>query len=288
MSTEAKKQKVNYLSLVNSMKQLFKGILPDPRIEKLREKYLLFRTLSDKIKSLTVNVDISDVETKVEYLLDQSIEAKKYIIKYPTIDYGSHIIDLSRINFKALKKRFVENRRHIETERLKSAINEKLKTMIQFNKSRISFLEKFQELLNEYNSGAINVEVFFKRLIEFANELNEEDKRGISESLTEEELAVFDLLYKKKVNEKEKERVKLVAKELLEKLKNEKLVLDWRKRQQTRADVYLTIQTILDQELPESYDKNDFNRISENIYQHIYDSYFGSGKSVYSLVLESA
>ena len=275
--------KKEYLSLVSIMRQLYKGILPDPKVEKYREKYLLFKTVADKIKSLAVEADISDVKNRVEHLLDESVETKKYYIRSPNLDYGSQIVDLSKIDFESLKKRFLENKKHIEIERLKKAINRKLKKMVQLNKSRIGFLEKFQELLNEYNSGAINVEIFFRKLIDFAKKLNEEDKRGISENLTEEELAIFDLLYKEKLTKKEKEKVKLVAKKLLEKLKSEKLVLDWRKRQQTRADVYLTIQTILDQGLPECYNKNDFNRISESIYQHIYDSYFGSGKSVYSV-----
>lgn len=60
----------------------------------------------------------------------------------------------------------------------------------------------------------------------------------------------------------------------------ERLVLDWRKRQQTRAGVQLQIETILDK-LPEVYDKNLFNQKCQLIYQHVYDSYFGAGKSIY-------
>jgi hypothetical protein len=44
-----------------------------------------------------------------------------------------------------------------------------------------------------------------------------------------------------------------VAHDLLETLKREKLVLDWRKRQQTRADVLLTIEHVLDDGLPRLY-----------------------------------
>ena len=118
-------------------------------------------------------------------------------------------------------------------------------------------------------------------LISFAKKLNKEEKRGISENLSEEELAMFDLLYKPGLTEKEKEKVKSVAKKLLEKLKQEKLVLDWRKRQQTRADVLLTIQTILDEELPESYTRVMFGEKCNLVFQHIYDSYFGQNMSIY-------
>jgi len=67
----------------------------------------------------------------------------------------------------------------------------------------------------------------------------------------------------------------------LERLKQEKLVLDWRKRQQTRADVLLTIQTILDEGLPESYTRVMFGEKCNCVYQHIYDSYFGQKMSIY-------
>lgn len=90
-----------------------------------------------------------------------------------------------------------------------------------------------------------------------------------------------DLLDKPNLTKKEKDKLKTASKKLLETLKHEKLVLDWRKRQQTRADVLLTIQTILDEELPESYEKSEYERRCALIYQHIYDSYFGQDKSIY-------
>ena len=276
--------KKEYLTILNNMRRLYKAILPDPQVEKYRPKYMLFKTLAHKIRSLAPDVEISDVQDKVEELLDKSVEAKGYIIQESASLYGGHRIDLSKIDFDAIKKKFINSRKHIEAEKLKSAINQKLTAMLRLNKSRISFLEKFKELLNEYNSGSINVEEFFRKLMEFAKGLSEEDKRAISENLTEEELALFDLLYKPKLIKKEQEQVKSVAHKLLEKLKREKLVLDWRKRQQTRADVFLTIQNILDEGLPESYAKPEFEEKCTLVYQHVYDSYYGSDKSVYAVV----
>ncbi len=114
--------------------------------------------------------------------------------------------------------------------------------------------------------------------------MNEEEKRGLSEQLIEEELAIFDLLLKTDLKRSEKERIKKIAKELLLKLKSEKLVLDWRKKQQTRADVMVTIKNLLFEELPESYETKDYSQKSDLVYRHIYDSYYGEGKSVYETV----
>jgi type I restriction enzyme R subunit len=131
--------------------------------------------------------------------------------------------------------------------------------------------------------GSLNVEEFFQRLLELAQQLNEEEKRGISEGLSEEELALFDILTKPemKLTEKDRKLVKKTARELLETLKREKLVLDWRKRQASRADVKVSIKKILDGGLPEIYDKALYQQKSQTVFQHIYESYFGAEAGIY-------
>ena len=128
------------------------------------------------------------------------------------------------------------------------------------------------------------MESFFAKLVDFAQGLNAEERRGIAENLSEEELAIFDLLTKPeiKLGNKEQQEVKKVAHDLLETLKKEKLVLDWRKRQQSRAAVRQSIEVILDERLPlTSYTKELFQSKCDVVYQHIYDSYFGQGLSIY-------
>ena len=76
--------------------------------------------------------------------------------------------------------------------------------------------------------------------------------------------------------------MKKVARSLLEKLKQEKLVLDWRKQQTTRAMVLTTIKDILD-ELPRAYSKELYEQKCDVVYQHFYEAYMGQGKSVYAV-----
>jgi type I restriction enzyme R subunit len=120
--------------------------------------------------------------------------------------------------------------------------------MLRLNKSRTDYQEKLQKLIEEYNAGSLNIDLYFKALMKMAQELTEEEQRSISEGLSEEELAVFDLLTKPEISqtEKEREEVKKVARSLLGTLKKEKLVLDWRKRQQARAAVRVTVEEELD------------------------------------------
>lgn len=84
------------------------------------------------------------------------------------------------------------------------------------------------------------------------------------------------------MTEKERKQVKKVAHNLLETLKKEKLVLDWRKKESTRSAVQATIQDILD-ELPRVYSKDIYDQKCDSIYQHVFESYWGQDQSVYVL-----
>jgi type I restriction enzyme, R subunit len=283
-SDEHKKRYLEQAAYVN---RLYKAVLPDQAAYEVQSQCELVRVLANMIRSLSPMVDISEVMVQVEELLDRSIAAEGYIIRERTNDAGeTQLVDLSKIDFDALREKFEKGRKHTEAERMKNAIARKLNKMVQINRHRVDYLEKFQQMIDEYNSGSLNVEEFFRRLMEFAQSLTEEEQRSVSENLTEEELALFDLLTKPEpeLTKKEREQVKKTACELLETLKKEKLVLDWRKRQKDRAQVKVTIETLLDSGLPEIYDPALYEKKTTAVYQHIYDNYFGAGKSVYSEV----
>lgn len=70
--------------------------------------------------------------------------------------------------------------------------------------------------------------------------------------------------------------MKKVAKDLLGTLKREKLVLDWKKRQTTRAAVRYTIEIMLD-ELPRIYTPELYQKKCDVVYQHVFDSFAGQG-----------
>lgn len=275
--------KTKYLSMAANVVRIYRAILPDPTANEFGPAQMLFAKIAEKIRSMTPETDISEVMGSVENLLDKSISSEGYVIHETSKKYG--LVDLSQIDFKVLKAKFEKSHKRIETEKLRGAINRKLVEMVRLNKSRVNYLEKFQKLIDDYNSGSHNVEAFFKKLVEFAQGLNAEEKRGIAENLTEEELAIFDLLTKPEMtlSKKEEKVVKKVAHDILEALQREKLVLDWRKRQQSRAAVRQSIEVILDEGLPGTYTKELFQHKCDVVYQHVYDSYFGQGLSIYAL-----
>ncbi len=275
--------KGRYLHLADQIDQLFKAILPDPHANEFGPYRAVFLNIAEKMRSLTPAADISEVMDAVEALLDRSVAAKAYVIRAAELEVEDRHIDLSRIDFEALATRFQTGRQRMEAERLKGIVIAKLTKMVRLNPTRIDYMERFQQLIDEYNAGSLNVEEFFNQLMAFARSLNTEELRGISEQLTEEELALFDLLSKPDMALTTKDRVEVrrVAQDLLATLKGDKLVLDWRKRQQTRATVLLCIEQTLDR-LPNVYSAEMYGEKCRVVYHHVFDSYFGEGRSVYA------
>ena len=276
--------KKNYLQYATGITKLYKAILPDRDVHEFIRICKLINVIAQKIKNLTTPADISGVMTGVESLLDQSIAPGGYLIQTPPDSYNSGQVDLSQIDFDQLSEQFRSEHKRIEAERLRGAINTKLTAMIRLNKNRMDYQAKFEQMIVEYNEGTIGVEDYFEQLFDLVGELHQEDQRAGTEEFSEEELAVFDLLtrHEPHLTVPERDEVKTAVRRLLERLKQEKLVLDWRKWTQSKAEVKETVSNILDDELPLPYTPELFNRKSEAVYQHIYDSYYGEGKSIYT------
>ena len=95
-------------------------------------------------------------------------------------------------------------------------------------------------------------------------------------------MALFDILTKPEpvLTKAEEAEVKKVCRELLATLKREKLVLDWREKQQAKAAVMQTLKLEL-RRLPPLYTKDIRAEKMARAYAHVYDHYYGGGQSAY-------
>lgn len=285
--------KKQFMTKVALFIRIHKAVMPDPVAHEFDALRSLLKTILNKLKPEN-EVDISHVVSEIEELLDVSIASEGYVIEETQsqpqaadkhVPYGKNLYDLSKVDFEALNEHFNKGKKRTVIDKLKSAVEKKLKLMIGLNKTRLDYLEKFTKMVEEYNNGSRNIEEFFGQLTSFVKELDQEEQRGMREGLSEEELVLFDILTRPEMDltEKEKGDVKKVASQLLGRLKQEKLVLDWRKRQQSRAAVRLCVEEVLD-ELPRAYDKDIWQTKCENVFQHIFDSYQDAGRNIYEKV----
>ncbi|MDZ7586119.1 MAG: DUF3387 domain-containing protein, partial [Patescibacteria group bacterium] len=274
--------KKEFIALYNAYVKLFKAILPDKSAAEFTSFAAIIRVIMKKIQSFNPGVSIEHIRKEIEQLLDKTIVPDNQTIR-DQVKEGYKIYDISRLNVDKLREKFQqEAQKHKEIEIIKQALQEKVAEMIAFNKQRLYLKEKLEELIDEYNSGKYGLESFFDQLIKFSQTLNLEEKRAIGEGLNEEELAIMDILTKPQIEltKEESLKVKAVAKKLLNRLKTENcFTIDWRKIQQGRAKVLLRIEDEV-KNLPQKYLSINSQK-QELVFQHVYDSYFGPGSSVY-------
>ncbi|QUM87429.1 type I restriction endonuclease subunit R [Moritella sp. 36] len=273
--------KDEFTAFVRQVNRIFKAVLPDDDANVYVPHRIAINVIYAQMRQKSgISIDDEDVldvvRHQVNELLDESIT---------TIQIKSNLpepINIAGIDFDALAEMAtkIKKPQKSDAERLKNIIERKLQPMMLKNKLRQDLQQKFQELIDEYNLGAYTAEQFFQQLTGFLHDLDNEEKRTVREGLSEEELAVFDLMIQElPLNEKERIEVKLIAKDLIDNMK-ELLVIDWRKKQRTKARVRSYIEDILDR-LPESYDDDLWPKTCSEVYMHVYEKYPGQGLSVY-------
>lgn len=112
-----------------------------------------------------------------------------------------------------------------------------------------------------------------------AASLDAEQRRAAEEGLSEEELAVFDLLKKDNLGKAERERVKLASKGLLESLQKLLAPLQgWTGKEQTQAEVEVAIMDYLYEALPEPpFTEEDKEAAAKVVFQHVWQQGRGDG-----------
>jgi len=272
-----------YVSLARQVRKTFKALLPDPEAMAVTHRVAVIRSIASKIESSTEAPDISTVMDSVSELLDRSVGAKEYIIR--TADGAEPLIDLNQLDFEQLAMRFAANKR-TAAKAAEQNLEGRLDQAVRKNPTLLELAERFRRLIDEYNAGTHNLEELLRRLKAINDELTDEEQRAVREDATEAELAIFDLLTKPEpeLTKAEAITVKGAAKKLLERVED-RLVLDWKRRQHTRSAVKVAVKDVLDAELPEIYGPDLFDRKVDAIFDHIYASYSdnGDGGSVYDL-----
>ena len=104
-----------------------------------------------------------------------------------------------------------------------------------------------------------------------------------SESLSEEELALFDILLQSApdLSDSDRAKVKQSARELVERIK-ELLVLNWQQKFDARAKLKVVIEEALDIGLPRAYTPELYQQKCQAVYAHIEQAYPERDSSVYA------
>jgi type I restriction enzyme R subunit len=265
----------------NTITSLYEACKPEILRDATRPLVPVFQYLRGVIDSIIMQQDIDSARRKIATLLDESVVTAKNetggagkVADFQIIHKGK-VLDLSNMNFDKLREEFKEaTYKNIEIADLRVFLERKIEQMIGRNSTRADFAQRLQEIIDRYNAGGSSTENYFDELVKFAESLKDEDERAAREGLSEDELELFDVLKKEKMTKEETQRVKLAAKSLLQRLTTGKpkvLIEDWYKDSQTQARMRTAVEEVLDKNLPETYDKELFQKKRDNVYDLVYD-----------------
>ncbi len=279
--TSRAKFEVNTRNVVNKYKALY----PEEEVKQFTQQYNAINAIYSGLNKEVKKADITELMKKLQELVGESIQ----IISDP--DKENVFIDLSNLNFEKLRELFEKQPMNKTVYDLQKAVDQKLNRMMQENPHRSDFYKKYLKIIHEYNEGKDEeaIKKAFEELMKFIDELNHEEQRSIRENLDEETLAIYDLLRKDNLTKKEEKLVKGIAKETLDKLKQEKLKGSmWRESAQISAQIRIMIRDSLLFLPQEKYPDTEIDIKTLDVYQHIYSNYYHGGSSIYDHTISSS
>ncbi len=190
----------------------------------------------------------------------------------------SRRFDISAIDFDLLHKEFAKiKKKNLVLKDLEELIQMKLDRMLFTNPERINYYERYQQIIDNYNreQDRATIEKTFMDLMDLANKMNQEKQRYVREGFTsDEELSLYDMLFREDLSKNDIKKLKEVASLLLQKIKEKISKLDhWTDKQETKAAVDNLIRDTLWAELPECYDEISISMYRQQIYEYVYTRY---------------
>ena len=257
----------------------YKALMPDKSIYDFKKSRDAINAIYMVITDNVEQADITAIVKQVQNVVDKSVESLNILLE-PTEDYGKRI-DISGLDFALIEKEFLNiKKKNTTVQSLKEVIEKKLHRMIAQNPLRISYYEKYLEIIDLYNSGKdfATIKDIFDQLMALFKDMNNEDKRAQTENLTDDELTVFDMLGSgKKITDKEKAAVKETAIKLLERLKANEFTVDrWVEKVQTASAVKKAINDYLFSSLPyPTYGEQDIAQHADVLFNFFKERYGG-------------
>ena len=267
---EDKKEFQTYASeLIRVMKYLQREDLTEDQVQYRDAIVAIYKELQLKRK----HADNTDLMVEINRIISENLTLE------PTAETGdSKQFDISKIDFDLLRREFAKAaHKKLIIKDLSDLVEERIKQMLLRNPGRMDYYDRYQTIIKEYNEekNRAEIERIFDELTKLAQDLTQEEKRYVREGFSsDEELSMFDLLFKADLSKQEIAMIKKVAVDLLAKIKSKIAELDhWSDKPETKAIVDNLIRDTLWAELPESYDEISITTYRKEIYEYIYLRY---------------
>ncbi len=269
---EDKKTFTTYASELN---RLMKYIDRDDITDHTRKEYEAIAAVHAELQKKRKHVNTTDLMVQINAIISSYVEIQHTPMM---IREEPRRFDISAIDFDLLRREFAKvKKKNLVLKDLEELIQMKLDKMLFANPERINYYERYQQIIDDYNSeqDRATIEKTFMDLMDLANSMNQEEQRYVREGFaSDEELSLYDMLFREDLSKNDIKKLKEVAATLLQKIKAKISELDhWTDKQETKAAVDNLIRDTLWAQLPECYDEVSISVYRQQIYEYVYTRY---------------
>ena len=250
----------------------FRALLIEPSALAYAERHDNIEAIYKKLTERRDTADVTELLKEFHRIVNEAIRTQ-----LPGEDQTEGLtFDLSQIDMEKLREEFAKKVRHKATalQDIRAIVEQKLAEMLARNPSRMDYQQRYEEIVAAYNreKDRVTIEETFRRLTELMEELDAEQRRAVEEGLSEDELALFDLLKKDNLGKAARERVKQSSRDLLAAIKARLAELDrfWEK-EQTKAEMQVFILNEVFTNLPTPpFTEDEKQLVASDVYAHIW------------------
>ena len=258
-------------TLLNRWKYLDRDDITPERKQAKDAIEAIYKELQKKRK----HADITDLSVAINNIIDEHLEIDSSVVAE-----SGRRFDISRIDFDLLQREFAKaKQKNLLLKDIQELLQERLAEMLAQNPSRINFYERYQEIIESYNQeqDRASIEKIFEELMDLSKQLSEEERRYVREGFeNDEQLSMYDLLMKDDLTKADIKKIKEVAVELLEKIKNQLATMDHPfEKRETKAAIIITIRDTLWEMLPESYSDESIDSYKDAVFEYVQQRYGG-------------
>ena len=250
----------------------FKALLMELSALAYAERHDNIEAIYKKLQDRRDTADVTGVLKELHRIVNEAIRAAA-----PGEDHAEGLtVDLSRIDFARLRDEFASKvrRKHAVLQDIRNVIEKKLARMLARNPMRMDFYKKYQEIIADYNreKDRVTVEETFAQLVALASGLDAEERRAAAEGLSDDELALFDLLFRESIGNADRERLKQASRALLASLRDLlRPMHDWTQNTATQAEVQVFILDNLWQSLPRPpFSDDETEAVASRVYDYVW------------------
>ncbi len=242
----------------------------------IRKRYEAIAAIYGELKKKRRTVTNVDLMVEINHIISEYVQIEQATDGITL----SRQFDISKIDFDLLRREFAKaKKKNLIMKDLQELIRVRLDAMLFNNPDRIKYHERYQEIIEDYNSqqDRANIEKTFDELMDLVQNMDQEERRYVREGFSsDEELSLYDMLFSENLSKQDIQKIKKVAVDLLQKVKSKIAELDhWTDKQETKATIDTLIRDTLWLELPECYDELRISEYRQRIYEYVYTRYKG-------------